>query len=378
VGDSLATLTERGTSVWLDDLSRQRLTSGNLAGLISGRSVRGVTSNPSIFEAAISAGAEAYSQDLRRLALQGFDVDTIIETLTTDDVRRACDLFLPVWASSAGLDGRVSIEVDPRFAHNTKSTIDHGLALRALVDRPNVMIKVPATAEGLPAITALTGAGVSVNVTLIFSVKRYQEVVHAYETGLRAAIASGLDVSGIHSVASFFISRVDTAVDAQLESIGSTAALALRGRAATANAGMAWKAHRSLCARVEWLDLEARGANRQRPLWASTGVKNPAYEDTKYVVQLAFSGCVNTMPESTLQAMHDHGIVTSETETETVLATAEEVWQSLEAEGVDLAAICARLEAEGVRSFIAAWERLRETVSAAMPSKSFGNHHERK
>lgn len=367
MGGSLVTLTERGTSVWLDDLSRERLESGSLAQLMSDRCVRGVTSNPSIFESAISAGTEAYVQDLRRLARQGFDVDAIIETVTTDDVRRACDLFLPIWASSGGVDGRVSIEVDPRYAHNTKRTIDHGLALRALVDRPNVMIKVPATVEGLPAITALTGAGVSVNVTLIFSVQRYEEVVHAYEAGLRIAIASNIDVASIHSVASLFISRVDTAVDAALEALGSARALALRGGAAIANAGRAWNAHLRLCGRVEWLELEAQGAHRQRPLWASTGVKNPAYDDTRYVVQLAFNGCVNTMPESTMQAMHDHGTVSAEAVD--VLARAEEVWQALAAEGIDLTGISAGLEAEGVKSFIVAWERLRMTVIAAISSE---------
>jgi len=363
MGGSLRTLTEHGTSVWLDDLSRQRLDSGSLAQLIDSRSVRGVTSNPAIFETAISAGAEAYADDLRSLARQGFDVDAIIETLTTDDVRRACDLFLPIWESSQGVDGRVSIEVDPRFAHDTKRTIDHGRALHALVDRPNVMIKVPATPAGLPAITALTAAGISVNATLIFSVDRYREVVRAYTDGLTLALQAGLDLGGIHSVASFFVSRVDSAVDAQLTVLGTDTAHSLFGKAAIANAELAWAAHLDMCATPAWTALEAQGANRQRPLWASTGVKNPAYDDTRYVVELAYDGCVNTMPAATLEAVHTHGTVR---DLEVDAKAAERIWQDLLKLGISRDVVCGVLEADGVAAFIAAWERLRDTVSTAM------------
>lgn len=364
MGGSLQALMERGTSVWLDDLSRQRLDSGSLASLLETRGVRGVTSNPSIFETAISAGAAAYASDLRALACEGLEVDEIIETLTSDDVRRACDIFLPLWNDSAGLDGRVSIEVDPRFAHDTQRTIDHGRALHALVARPNIMIKVPATPAGLPAIVELTACGISVNATLIFSVDRYREVARAYAEGLAIALQRGVFIWSIHSVASLFVSRVDSVVDAKLTTLDTDAARALLGRAAIANARLAWSAHLEMCDEPSWQALEARGAHRQRPLWASTGVKNPAYDDTRYVVELAYDGCVNTMPAATLEAVDDHAILR---ELPTDVAQAQAVWDALIELGIDRAEVCDTLEADSVSAFIAAWERLRETVTAAMP-----------
>ena len=362
---SLQQLTELGVSVWLDDLSRMRLDSGNLADLIRDRSVRGVTSNPAIFENAISKGAAAYASDLTTMASQGHDVDAIIQKLTSDDVRRACDLFLPIWEESYGVDGRVSLEVDPRLAHDTDGTIAQAKELWALVDRANLMIKIPATKAGLPAITAAIGAGISVNVTLIFSVERYREVFAAFQAGLEQAARAGHDLAKIQSVASFFVSRVDTAVDPQLDALGSTAAAALRGKAAIANAVLAWEAFLDVTSTDGWFALASQGAQAQRPLWASTGVKDPAYDDTRYVIDLAVDGCVNTMPEATMEAVHDHGSFKGDTISDEI-ASAQQVWSELEAIGIDRLAVCDKLESDGVASFITAWERLRTTVQSAM------------
>ncbi len=361
----LTALTDLGVSVWLDDLSRTRLDSGSLADLIAGSSVRGVTSNPSIFEKAISEGSDAYADDLRRLTLEGLDEDAIIRRLTTDDVRRACDLLLPLWRESDGVDGRVSIEVDPRLAHDTPTTIAQAGELWSIVDRPNVMIKIPATLAGLPAISEVVGQGISVNVTLIFSVDRYREVVAAFHEGLRRARAAGVDLASIGSVASFFVSRVDTAVDPRLDAIGSPEAEALRGQAAIANARLAWQAHLEMSGTDEWSGLSAAGARPQRPLWASTGVKDRRYDDTRYVVDLAVAGSVNTMPEATLDAVRDHGLVRGDTVTGTGESAAL-VWSQLEVLGIGREEVCQRLEVDGVASFIDAWERLRETVRQAM------------
>ena len=363
---TLEQLTELGVSVWLDDLNRNRLDSGNLAELLQTRAVRGVTSNPAIFENAISKGAAAYASDLAALAAAGKNVDEIIQQLTSDDVRRACDLLLPVWETSDGVDGRVSLEVDPRLAHDTAGTITQAAELWALVDRPNLMIKIPATKAGLPAITATIAAGISVNVTLIFSVERYREVFAAFEAGLAQAAAAGKDLSTIHSVASFFVSRVDTAVDPQLDAMGTDEATALRGKAAIANAVLAWEAFLDVTSTTGWSALAAKGAHAQRPLWASTGVKDPAYDDTRYVVELAVDGCVNTMPEATMEAVFDHGRFGGDTITSRI-GDARETWAALEELGIDRLAVCDKLEADGVASFISAWKRLRETVAAAMP-----------
>lgn len=362
---ALEQLTALGVSVWLDDLNRNRLDSGNLAQLLETRAVRGVTSNPAIFESAISKGAAAYASDLAALAAAGKDVDAIIQQLTSDDVRRACDLLLPVWASSNGVDGRVSLEVDPRLAHDTAGTIEQAASLWSLVDRPNLMIKIPATKAGLPAITATIAAGISVNVTLIFSVERYREVFAAFEAGLTQAAAAGRDLRSIHSVASFFVSRVDTAVDPQLDAMSNGAAAELRGKAAIANAVLAWEAFLDVTSTASWTTLASSGANAQRPLWASTGVKDPAYDDTRYVIELAVNGCVNTMPEATMEAVFDHGTFAGDTISSRI-DDARATWTALEAIGIDRLAVCEKLEADGVASFISAWERLRDTVSAAM------------
>jgi len=361
----LRVLTESGVSIWLDDLSRSRLRSGNLADLVATKSIRGVTSNPSIFQAAISKGAMDYAADLKDLAEQGLDVDLVIQRLTTDDVRNACDVLLPVYQATGGLDGRVSIEVDPRLAHETQRTIDQASELWTMIDRPNLLIKIPATLAGLEAITETISHGISVNVTLIFSVVRYGMVIQAYEEGLRKAAHRGLDLSHIHSVASFFVSRVDTEVDNKLDALGTEQAAALRGKAALANARMAWDLYQARLDRDEWAALLALGANAQRPLWASTGVKDPAYDDTRYVIDLSVRGCVNTMPEATLDAVADHGVFRGDTVTGTGAASAQ-VWQSLSELGIDQAAVCEHLEQDGVKKFIDAWEDLRATVQTAI------------
>ena len=327
--------------------------------------VRGVTTNPTIFDRAISSGAAAYADQLAALASRGADVDGIIRVLTTDDVRSACDVFSDLWHASGGVDGRVSIEVDPRLADETTDTSAQAVELWAIVDRPNALIKIPATRAGLPAITATIGAGISVNVTLIFSVDRYREVVDAYLAGLELAAANGHDLSTIQSVASFFVSRIDTEVDARLRAIGTEAAVALVGKAAVASARLAWTAHLDSLAGERWATLAAAGANPQRPLWASTGVKDPACDPTMYVVDLVVRGCVNTMPEATLDAVAAQGVVPADSVTGTAAASAQ-VWAALADLGIEELQVCDLLEAEGVTKFIESWEQLRATVAAAI------------
>jgi len=359
--DRLADLTAQGVSLWLDDLSRQRLRSGNLQDLIDTRHISGVTTNPSIFQAALADGA-SYQQQLDELAARGASVDDVVRTLTTDDVRDACDLFTGLFDSTRHVDGRVSIEVDPRLAHETQATIDQAKELHKIVDRPNLLIKIPATVAGLPAITAVIGEGISVNVTLIFSLDRYKAVMDAYITGLEQAAEAGHDLAEIHSVASFFVSRVDTEVDRRLQAIHSPEADALLGQAAIANARLAYQAYEQTFTGERWAALEAKGANKQRPLWASTGVKDPKYDDTRYVVELVAPGTVNTAPEKTIAAVADHGVISGNT-IEGTYAQASSVFGSLEALGVDLDDVFTVLETEGVDKFIAAWDELLESVS---------------
>src|SRR6188472_1573312 len=305
---NLAALSAAGVSVWLDDLSRERLQTGNLAELIATKSVVGVTTNPSIFQAALSKGT-AYDAQVSELAERGADVDATIRTVTTDDVRNACDVLAKQYELSDGVDGRVSIEVDPRLAHDTDKTILQAIELWKIVDRPNLLIKIPATLAGIPAITAVIGEGISVNVTLIFSLERYGAVIDAYLSGLEQAAANGHDLSRIHSVASFFVSRVDTEVDKRLDAIGTDEATALKSKAAIANARLAYELFQQSFAGDRWEALAAQGATRQRPLWASTGVKDPSLPDTLYVTELVVADTVNTMPEKTMQAFADHGEV---------------------------------------------------------------------
>lgn len=351
-----------GTSIWLDDLSRSKLTGSNPHSLphrITHDGVRGVTTNPSIFGAAIT-GADEYAADIA--SLSGKSVDEVVRTLTTDDVRVACDLFAEIYIASKGVDGRVSIEVDPRLAHKTQETIDEGIALHGLIGRPNVMIKVPATKAGLPAITALIGKGISVNVTLIFSLERYSEVMDAFIDGMVLAKKTGLDLASIHSVASFFISRIDSAVDKELKAVGNSDLL---GKVAVANAHRAYALFLEKFNQPAWKALEESGALVQRPLWASTGVKDPAYADTLYVDTLVAPHTVNTMPQSTLDAFLDHGSVKSDAIT-AQMESASKTLGALAALGISLDSITDALEADGVKKFEDAWISLLADVQKVM------------
>ncbi|RPF21249.1 transaldolase [Myceligenerans xiligouense] len=355
-------LSEAGVAIWLDDLSRERLDTGNLAELIKTRDVVGVTTNPTIFAGALSQG-DAYATALAELA--GTDVEAAVERITTDDVRAAADVLRGVYDRSGTVDGRVSIEVDPRLARDTEATIAVAKRLWATVGRPNVMIKIPATLEGLPAITAVLAEGISVNVTLIFSIDRYKAVMDAFLAGLEAARENGHDLAPIGSVASFFVSRVDSEVDKRLEAVGSEDALALRGHAAIANARLAYAAYEEVLAGERWSALAAAGARPQRPLWASTGVKNPDYRDTMYVDELVVDGVVNTMPEKTLDAFADHGIVLADTVTGTA-GTAAATIAAIEAHGISMADVTQLLEDEGVVKFEKSWDELLATTQAGL------------
>ena len=354
----LADLSAAGVAVWLDDLSRERLRSGNLAELIRERNVVGVTTNPSIFQKALSDGA-AYDEQTRDLALRGTDVGEAIRMLTTYDVRWACDVLRETYDATDGVDGRVSIEVDPRVAQDTARTVAEAKALWWLVDRPNLYIKIPATLPGLPAITEVLAHGISVNVTLIFSLERYDAVMDAFLDGMEQAKENGHDLSRMGSVASFFVSRVDSEVDQQLEKAGVEG---LSGQAAIANARLAYQHYEKVFGSDRWKALEQAGAKPQRPLWASTGVKDPKYDDTQYVVELVAPGTVNTMPEATLQAVADHGVVRGDTVTGGY-ADAQGVLDRLAEAGVDYDAVVHQLEEEGVSKFEDAWNALIESVT---------------
>ena len=357
---SVADVAKGGTSIWLDDLSRAKITGSDAHSLpsrIANAGVVGVTTNPSIFAAAI-AGSADYANDIA--AMKNATVDECVKKLTTDDVRNACDLLKSIYSSTKGIDGRVSIEVDPRLANDTEGTIAAGKELWAIIDCPNVMIKVPATMEGLPAITALIAAGISVNVTLIFSVKRYGAVVDAFMAGIEAAT----NPSHVHSVASLFVSRIDAAVDTLLQKDGSADATALLGKAAIANAHLVYQLFEEKFASARWLAQVERGAHKQRPLWASTGVKDPTYDDTRYVVELVAPDTVNTMPQSTLDAVIDHGVVRGDTITQNY-AAAVDVFKSLSALNISLNAVTTELEIVGVKKFAQAWEELLTNVEAA-------------
>ena len=360
---NLAKLSAAGVSVWLDDLDRHRIESGNLKELIETKSVVGVTTNPSIFEKALSSGAVEYQAQIKQLAKAS--VDQAVRELTVADVTAACQIFSPVYQKTNGLDGRVSLEVDPRLANDTTGTIAQAKELWDLVNQPNLMIKIPATDAGLPAITETLASGISVNVTLIFSVSRYRQVIAAWLSGLELAKANGHDLSKIHSVASFFVSRVDTLIDSQLTKIGSPEAVAMKGKAGLANARLAWEAYELLRTDSRWLSLQEHGAQPQRPLWASTGVKDPSYPDTLYVTELVAPGCVNTMPEATLLAVADHGLVTGDTVSDTY-THAHGVFSQLTSLGINFDSVFKTLEEEGVAKFIAAWEQLLAGLSKVL------------
>lgn len=359
-------LADAGVSIWLDDLSRSRIDSGNLAELIETRNVSGVTTNPSIFQAAIgNRNDDSYDAPLAALAAAGADVDAAIFELTTTDVRDAADIFRPVYDATGGLDGRVSIEVSPDLAHETDATSAEAVKLWEKVGRENALIKIPATKAGLPAITATLAEGISVNVTLIFSLERYAEVIDAYLAGLEQAKANGHDLSRIHSVASFFVSRVDTEVDKRLSAFESEDAEALKSKAGVANARLAYELFEKRFAEPRAQELIAAGGNVQRPLWASTGVKDPALPDTLYVTELVAAGTVNTMPEKTLEATFDHGVVTGDTITDGY-EDARLVFAQLAELGIDIADVTQLLEDEGVAKFIASWQDLKQTVATAL------------
>ncbi|MER6169179.1 transaldolase [Streptomyces violaceorubidus] len=364
---ALQRLADQGVSVWLDDLSRRRIESGNLAELIRTKNVVGVTTNPSIFQAAIGSG-EGYEEQLADLATRGVTVDEAVRMMTTADVRAAADVLRAVYDATGGRDGRVSIEVDPRLAHDTRATVAEARQLAWLVDRPNVMIKIPATKAGLPAITEVIGAGISVNVTLIFSLERYREVMDAYLAGLEKAQAAGIDLAGVHSVASFFVSRVDSEIDKRLSLLATDEALALRGKAALANARLAYEAYENVFAGDRFTALAGARANPQRPLWASTGVKDPAFRDTLYVEELVAPGTVNTMPEATLDAAADHGDVRGDTVT-SGYAQARADLAAVERLGVSYDEVVEQLEQEGVAKFEAAWDDLLAAVTKSLDSK---------
>jgi transaldolase len=360
---NIQALADQGVSVWLDDLSRERIETGNLQELIDTMGVVGVTTNPSIFQAALAKG-DRYDEDLRQCAREGKDVWETVRKLTTDDVRAACDIMMPVFEATDGLDGRVSIEVDPRLAHDTAGTVQQAKELAEVVDRPNVFIKIPATVEGLPAISQVLAEGISVNVTLIFSLDRYRGVMNAFLTGLEQAREAGKDLSKIYSVASFFVSRVDTEIDKRLDAVkGDQAqeAQELKGKAGVANAQLAYQAYEEVFGTPRWQNLADDGANAQRPLWASTGVKNPDYKDTLYVTELVAPNTVNTMPEKTLDAVADHGEITGDTVTGSY-AAAGEVLDQVEALGISYADVTEVLEKEGLEKFEQAWAELADEV----------------
>jgi len=352
----LQELTDLGVALWLDDLDRSRLQDGALQHLVDKWCIRGVTTNPTIFHKAISQGHQ-YASDLDDLRNRGASADEIVWEMTIEDVKSACDLLVPVWESTHGLDGRVSLEVDPRLAHDTDGTVAQAHELWQRLDRRNAFIKIPATPAGIPAIAECIAAGISVNVTLIFSVTCYAQVISAYITGLERAHAAGRDLRTISSVASFFISRVDTAVDEQLRRLGTRDATDLLGRAAIANACAAWECHRDALADPRWGSLAASGAQPQRPLWASTGVKNPDYDPTRYVVDLAVAGSVNTMPESTLHAVADTGVFAGDRVTSQIPA-AHATLTDLKAVGIDLDATLDELQRSGVAAFQESWTQL--------------------
>jgi transaldolase len=362
--DPLRRLTEEGVAIWLDDMSRGRLVSDNLSDLVRDKHVVGVTTNPTIFQKAVSE-SDLYDRQLRDLAVRGVDVDDALRMVTTYDVRWACDVLRPAYDASDGVDGRVSIEVDPRLAHETEKTVAEARQLWWLVDRPNLFIKIPATRAGLPAISQCLAEGISVNVTLIFSLERYGEVMDAFLDGVERARVAGHDLSRLGSVASFFVSRVDTEVDKRLDKLGSAEASELRGKAAIANARLAFQRYEGVFSGERWAALAEAGAKPQRPLWASTGVKDPSYDDTQYVVELVAGGVVNTMPEPTLDAVADHGVVRGDT-VRSGYADAADLMSRLAAAGIDMDDVVQVLEDEGVEKFETSWNELVESTRSEL------------
>jgi transaldolase len=371
--DRLAQLSAAGVAVWLDDLSRERLVTGGLDQLRRESHVVGITTNPTIFAKAL-ADADDYADQVKDLAARGVGVEEAARMMTTYDVRWACDVMRPAYDASRGVDGRVSIEVDPRIAAETARTVAEAKALWWLVDRPNLFIKIPATRQGVPAITATLAEGISVNVTLIFSLDRYGEVMDAFLAGMEQAKANGHDLSKMGSVASFFVSRVDTEVDKRLDKIGTPQAQALHGKAAIANARLAYQRYEQVFASDRWQALADAGAYPQRPLWASTSTKNPAYRDVMYVEELVAPGVVNTMPEPTIHAFAEHGEVRPDAVTG-AYADARQVLDDLAAVGVDYDDVVETLEREGVEKFSASWGELLDGITRSLDAAKSGAAH---
>ncbi|WP_037674106.1 transaldolase [Streptomyces afghaniensis] len=363
----LNSLSDAGVSIWLDDLSRERLVSGSLADLVARDRVVGVTTNPTIFAKAITSG-DAYDEQIRDLTARGVGVGEALRALTTTDVRWACDVLRPAYDATDGVDGRVSIEVDPRLAHDTAATVAEARALWWLVDRPNLFVKIPAARQGLPAIAACLAEGISINVTLIFSLARHDEVMAAFLDGMERARDSGRDLSRIGSVASFFVSRVDAEADARLDKAGTAQAAELRGQAAIANARLAYQHYEQVFNSPRWHALRQAGARPQRPLWASTSVKDPAYPDTRYVTELVAPGVVNTMPEATLRAVADHGRIPADS-VRAHYDDAQRVLDGLRAVGVDYDDLVQTLEDEGVSKFDTSWQQLAEQLAETLRSR---------
>jgi transaldolase len=365
--DNLAALSQAGVSIWLDDLSRERLVSdgpASLASLAANDHVVGVTTNPTIFARAI-AHSDAYAPQISDLSTRGVEVGEALRALTTYDVRWACDVLRPVYEATGGTDGRVSIEVDPRLAHDTDATIAEARALWWQVDRPNLFVKIPAARQGLPAITACLAEGISINVTLIFSRERYDAVMDAFLDGMERARQAGRELRQIRSVASLFVSRVDTEIDSRLDKIGTPEAAAMRGKAAIANARLVYKHYERVFSSPRWAALSAAGATPQRPLWASTSVKDPAYADTRYVTGLVAPGVVNTMPEATLRAFADHGRVPEEP-IQDHYGEARQVIDTLQTIGIDFGDVMQGLEDDAVTKFDDAWQELGDQLASAL------------
>ena len=362
--DPLTALSKAGVSIWLDDLSRERLESGSLADLSAHQHVVGVTTNPTIFAKAITS-SDIYQPQIRDLAARGIAVGEALRALTTSDVRWACDVLRPVYDATDGVDGRVSIEVDPRFARDTHATIAEARALWWLVDRPNLFVKIPAARQGLPAITACLAEGISINITLIFSLRRYEAVVNAFLDGMERAKDAGHDLHSIASVASFFVSRVDTEIDSRLDKIGTAEAAELRGKAAIANARLAYERYEEILATPRWAALQAAGARPQRVLWASTSVKDPALPDTTYVTNLVAPNVVNTMPEATLRAVADHGQIPADS-VHGHYDEARQILDRLHGLGISYNDVMQVLEDEAVEKFDASWDQVGEQLTAAL------------
>ncbi|MGH3766703.1 MAG: transaldolase [Pseudonocardiaceae bacterium] len=374
MADPVTELTAAGVAIWLDDLSRARLATGSLAELVRDSHVVGVTTNPTIFQKAMSH-SDRYDRQISDLAVRGVEVQEAARMITTFDVRWACDVLRSVYDASDGVDGRVSIEVDPRFAHDTEATVAEARQLWWLVDRPNLFIKIPATRAGLPAIAQCLAEGISINVTLIFSLQRYAQVIDAFIEGMERARAAGHDLTRLASVASLFVSRVDTEIDKRLDAVGSIEAKRLRGTAAIANARLAFQTYQEVFASQRWRPLADVGARPQRPLWASTGVKDPTYDDTRYVVELVTSGVVNTMPEATLAAVADHGVIRGDT-VRGNYADAAQVLAALWDAGIDYDDVVHRLEHDGLITFQASWAALAETLQRKLTATRRGGGNE--